>query len=283
MKFQVVADSSSDLMQNSYSEGEIGFSVVPLSININDTEYVDTDDVDVAKMLSHLRSHKGPSTSSCPSPESWAQIFRRADCTFAVCMTAALSGTYNCAMQARDIVLSETPEKKIFVFDTQATAGLMILVVEKIFTLIKKSLSVEAIDREIKSYMSTLTLLFSLASFDTLVKNGRMSRIAGVAATALGIRAVARAQDGVIKVIEKPRGETKALQRMVELMATMKPNIGEYINMPVIINHCNNLEGANKMKELIQRTYKNVGEVRLMATKGLCSFYACVGGILLAF
>ncbi len=283
MKYQIVADSSSDLTKDNYQNSDIGFSVVPLTLRIGDNEYIDNEEIDNNKMLADLATTKGKASSACPSPQDWADKFKKAHNSFAVCISSKLSGTYNSALQARDMILESFPDKKIHVIDTKATAGTMIMVTEQLMKLMDKGLDFDEIKIAIDEFVKKRTLIFSLENFNMLIKTGRMNKLVGITASTLGIRAIARAEDGSIKVLEKARGRDKALARIVEIMAELCPDFSMDKEREVIINHCNNLEGAEKLRDMIGEKYKNVVNIRLFDTRGLCSFYASNGGLILSY
>ena len=276
-QWRIVADSSCDLRSDCFSD--IGFSSVPLKVRVDNTEYVDDGSSDPAVMLSHMKTYKGASSSSCPSPQEFAQEFRRAKNVIAITMTSGLSGTYNCAIQARQMVKEENPDANIYVVDSRSTAGSMVLLVRRVRELILEGFDFDEIVKQIERYRGEMRIVFSLASFDTLVKNGRMSRAAGLIATVLNIRAVAtNTNDGYIKVLEKLRGESQAILRMVKLMGEIK----DMTNRPAVITHCQNPDGANILTETIKRFYPSC-DVTVLNTGCLTSYYAGENGLLLCF
>ena len=276
--WRIIADSSCDLNIEGFESPAVGFNTVPLKIIVGENEFVDTPS-NVNDMLIALKKHKGPSSSACPSPFDFAEEFKKAKNSIAITVTSALSGTYNSALQATKMVIEEFPEKMIHVIDSRATSGTMILLANKLKELIECGLPFDEVVEQIEKYNSSLKLLFSLTTFDNLVKNGRMSRTAGVLATALGIRAVAvNSEQGTIEVLEKHRGEPRAIEAMVKLMSKFK----DMTDNPVVISHCNNIDGANNLKKVIESTYK-VKEISIVECKCLTSFYAGDRGLLLAF
>lgn len=278
-KWRLVADSSCDLNPESLADQTAGFSTVPLKIIVGDAEYVDIPSTDVGEMLNRMKAHKGASSSACPSPDAFVQEFSKAINTIVVTITSGLSGTYNCAMQAREMMLEEHPDRNIHVIDSRSTAGSMVLLLRRIKELISQGTDFPEIVRQAEHYRDQMRILFSLASFDNLVKTGRMSRAAGVLASALNIRAVAtNTPEGTIEVLEKPRGEKRAIERMVDIMGDIKDMAGK----PVVITHCHNPEGAGAMKKAIEAAYAGV-EVVIMETRCLTSFYAGQAGLLLSF
>jgi len=279
MTWSIIADSSCDLPKDAFHSSDVYFAKVPLKIRVGNTEYVDDETLNVNMMLGHMKTYSGPSSSACPAPEEWADEFRKSDCTIAVAMTSALSGTYSSAVCAKTMVLEEYPEKKIYVIDSHTTAGGLVLIIRKAAELISAGLDFDTVVEQTEAYTNSLFLLFSCGSYNNLVKNGRMSLVAGILATTLGIRAVAsNTPEGEIKILQKPRGEERAILRMVELMGKMKDMAGQ----PVVISHCNNLKGAQRLKELIAHACHTT-KITILQTRGLTSFYTESGGFLVGF
>jgi DegV family protein with EDD domain len=279
MTWSIIADSSCDLPANAFRNADIHFATVPLKIRVGKTEYIDDETLNVNIMLGQMKTYDGPSSTACPSPEEWAEEFRKSDCTIAVTMTSALSGTYNSAVVAKNMVMEENPEKQIHVIDSRSTAGGLVLIIRKAEELISSGLDFETIAKQTEAYSKSLFLLFALGSYDNLIKTGRMSFVAGILANTLGIRAIAsNTPEGEIKILQKPRGEERAIQRIVALMGKMKDMTG----MPVVICHCNNFKGAQRLKELIAHTCFTT-KITILQTRGLTSFYTGNDGFLIGF
>ena len=279
--WQLIADSSCDLNADTFDTGEIPFATVPLKIIVGDREFIDLPETDPHEMLAAIKSFAGAATSACPSPHAFAEQFCKAAQSIAVTITSGLSGSYNCAVQAMNMVLDEHPEKKIHIVDSRSAAGSMVLLLRRLRQLIEQGIAFEEIIKQIEGYRDSMKIIFSLATFDNLVKNGRMSRAAGMFATALNIRAVAtNSAEGVIEVIEKVRGEKRAIERMVALMGGYKDMVGT----PVVITHCNNAGAVKTMCELIKSTYGTKdSDITVLECTCLTSFYAGDQGLLLSF
>lgn len=278
--WKIVADSSSDLALGMPCAEGVSFALAPLKINVGEQTFVDDAALDVREMMQAMESFDGPSGTACPSPEDFAKEFRSADYSFAITITSALSGTYNSALVARDMVLEEFPEKKICVLDSRATAGPLSMTARKINALIAEGLSFEEVRQKAEEYLSGLQLLFTLSSFDNLVKNGRMNRLLGLLATKMNIRAIGRATEkGELGILHKVRGEAHTFGKMVEEMPRWK----EMADCEeVVISHCFNETGARLVKKLIEKSYPGI-PVQIEATRGLNSFYTERSGILIAY
>lgn len=129
MTWNIVSDSSCDLRTSSFQSDRVLFHSVPLRIQVGDREFVDNDDLVVPEMLEAMAAEKSASSSACPSPADFARAFEAGDCTVCFTISSNLSGTYNAAVMARDLVLEEHPEKRICVIDSRATAGAMVLLI----------------------------------------------------------------------------------------------------------------------------------------------------------
>lgn len=276
MKWNIVCDSSCDLLSNYFEKEGIGFDLAPLKIIVGQEEFVDDDNIDTEKLLEAMAACKEASSSACPSPDDFYKAFIKADNTICFAMTSALSGTYNCAMVAKELVLEKFPKKKIHVIDTRSTAGSIALAAIRAAELIREGVDFEKMTSTLNEYCSNLRLIFSLGSFDNLVKTGRMNPIVGTIASHLGIRAVAIATEkGEIKVVKKPRGENKALAEMVEIIKTKASE-------KIIITHCKNETAANALKDMLT-VATGVKDITIMRCKGLTTFYTMRKGIIVSY
>lgn len=277
MQWNLVADSSCDLLSCKLSD-EISRTVIPMKLLLEGAEWVDDDKLEQRKFMEAMQNCKGAVRSACPSPGEFLDAFRMGENIICICITSRLSGAYNSAVQAKRLAQEEMPGKNIFVLDSKATSGKMQLILQKAQALIEAGLPFDEVCAQLEVYCESTELLFSLSSFGNLIKNGRMPRIKGVLATVLGIRPVALAKDGVIEILEKPRGNRTALLRLFERIKERKPQGAK----AVVITHCNNQESANALKELICTVWENC-RVEILPTRGLCSLYADEKGLLVGF
>lgn len=207
MKVILAVDSSA----NMHGKVDEPVARVPLKIIAGNSEYVDTDALDVQKMLVELKAYKGRSSTACPNVDEWLNAFGDADWVFGVAITSGLSGCYNAARLAAEQYMKQKPGAKVFILDSLSTGPEMQVILEKYDELLKQGLSFEEIVESIQAYAKHTHLLFSLSSLDNFVKNGRVNPILGKAVGLLGIRIIGRASEsGTLEVLNKARGEKKA-------------------------------------------------------------------------
>lgn len=274
MKFKIVSDSSSNI----FSFPGVAFASVPLKINTAAAEYVDDENLDVAKMVREIQETKGKSGTSCPNVHDWLEAFEGADYVFAITITSNLSGSCAAAMQAKEVYEESNPGAKVFVVDTLSTGPEMRLIMERIREWIAEKLPFEQIREKIQQYQKRTHLLFSLESLTNLARNGRVNPAVAKIAGVLGIRVVGCASEvGTLQQLHKCRGEKKALETIFQEMKDRG-----FVGGRTRIAHCFNPEAAAKLKESILAAFPKC-DIHIEPTTALCSFYAEQGGLLIGF
>lgn len=271
---KIVTDSSADVM----SLANVAFEAAPLKIITADREYVDDNNLDVEGMVNDLAAYRGKSSTSCPNPEDWLRAFGDAEHVFCVTITGTLSGSYNAAMVAKKTYEKAHPDRRVFVLNSLSTGPEMALAIDKTQELILAGKEFDDICEQVTEYNKKTGLLFMLESMRNLANNGRVSPIVAKMAGLLGIRVVAKASDkGDIEPLNKCRGEKKALETLVEHLKNLGLKEGR-----VRIAHCFNEPAAIALRDLIRDKFARV-QVDLTRCRGLCSFYAERGGLLVGF
>lgn len=275
MNYKIVADSSADMLTLS----EIDFDLAPLKIITDNKEYTDNAELNVSEMLTDLKSYKGKSRTSCPSSGEFEEAFGDADRVFCITITSNLSGSCNAARVAAKSFVEKNPDRKVHVIDSLSTGPEMYIVIEKLVELIKSGEDFDTIVEKITDYNVNHTrLLFALESMHNLANNGRVSHLVAKMAGLLGIRAIGRASDvGTLEMICKSRG----LKNMVaDIFSNMKGD--GYEGGKVRIHHAQNLAAAELLREKIAELFHKA-EIIIAEARGLCSFYAEAGGLLVGF
>lgn len=277
MKWRIISDSSCDIFDLDQRSEDLYFSTVPFVITVDDKDYVDNETLDVRELVKAIASSK-KSFTSCPSPAEWIREFGDEGDVFAVTISANLSGSYNSACTAREMILEQDPERNIEILNSRGTGPSLNMIIYKLCELIDKGLGFEEVRTEIHRFMEDHKLIFALSSYHNLVNNGRMPKIAGIVLGHLGLWGVGIAsEEGTIKMKKIAKGGRKTLQ---VIMGDLKERVAD--KGCVVISHCENEEFANSLKKAVQNAYSGM-EVRIMKTRGLCSYYAEKGGIIVGF
>ena len=273
-KLKIVSDSSSDLLKLDNAD----FDFSPMKILTDEREFVDDRNLDVNEMATYLENYKGKSRTSCPNPSDWLEAFGDADDIICVTITSALSGSYNSACVAKQIYEAENEGKRVFVLDTLSAGPEITLIVKKLEEYLKNGMDYDTVCGHIKAYIKQTGLVFMLKSLDNFANNGRVSPLVARIAGFAGICIVGKASDeGTLEPTHKCRGEARSIETIIKDLRAMGLKNGK-----VSIAHCQNEEGALKLKNLIAEKFKNA-QVEIHKLRGLCSFYAEKGGFLVGF
>lgn len=273
-KVKIICDSASDI----YDIEGISYSSVPLKIITEPKEYLDEEGLDIEAMVNELQKFKGRSTTSCPTMMDWLDRFDDKEFIFCVTITGTLSGCYNSAVLAKKEYEAMYPGRHVYVIDSQSAGPEMKLIAIKIRELVEESEDMVTVVRKINEYRKNLDLVFSLECLQNLANNGRVSPAVAKIATVLGMRVVGKASDqGDLQPVAKVRGEKKAVE---ELFKRMKEY--GYSGGRVILDHCFNEDMAKSLRRSIKLAFP-LADVKIAATRGLCSFYAEKGGMLVGF
>lgn len=276
---KILVDSACDLKEiENIAEG-ISYHRIPLKILVGDEEFVDDENLDALKMMDAVYAYPGKTSSACPGPEDWAQHFREADESYVVTITSNLSGSYNSAMVAKQMVLEEDPTKKIYILDSLSAGGEMVLHTRKLYELVAQGTPFEEVCKIMDDYAVNHTrIVFMLYRIDNLVKNGRVSKIAGMAAGLLNLHMIGRATEvGTIESFGKARNKKKGAAIALEEMEREG-----YCGGKVAIGHCGNPDGVEMMREMISAKYGNI-EFESIDMGGLCSYYAEKSGLMIGY
>lgn len=278
MTYRLIGDSCSDLDENLKKNENI--RIVPLTLEIGDYQVIDDDKFNQKDFIKRMAESKVGAKSACPSPEAFKEAMEcDTDMIFVVTLSDHLSGSYQSAEIGKNLYEEEYEKKDILVLSSKsASAGQYRLMLE-LEKLCEQGLRFEEISKRITKLRDEMKTYFVLESLDTLRKNGRLSAVTAFIASALNIKPIMGAVDGVIVKKDQQRGMQKALIKMVELaIEEAGENTKEKI---VCITHINNEERGEYVANLF-RDCNKFKDVKLVNGAGVATMYAGDGGIVLA-
>ena len=273
-KIKIVADSSANVL----TLENTAFAAAPMKVITEAREFVDDAALDVDAMVAWFDGYKGKSKTSCPNPSDWLEAFGDADEVYCITITSGLSGSYNSACIAKQMYEAENGGKRVCVIDSLSAGPELVLTIEKLEEYISRGMSFDDISKKIEAYKQKTGLAFMLQSLKNFAANGRVSPAVAKIAGVLGIRIVGKASDqGTLEPTNKCRGEEKSLSAILSHLKNSGLSKGK-----VRIAHCMNEGAAKKLKEMILSQMAQV-DVQIHRCKGLCSYYAEKGGLLVGF
>ena len=278
MKWHIVADTSCDLYTLDAADENLDFTTIPFTIRIGDKEYIDDEKISVEEMLEANENHSEMAQTSCPSPEDWRARFEAPGPVLAFTISSALSGSYNSACTARNMILEEDPAKQIGIIDSRSTGAEIVILIRKACELVHAGMAFDDVVAALNETARKTHTIFALASYHNLIKAGRVSRLIGFIAGHLNFWGIGVGSDeGEIAIRGKARGTRSMIRFLVDEMK--KTGVA---GKEIFINHCMNLEAAKELKQQLTAAFQGV-TVHIVPTRGLDSFYAERHGLIIGF
>ena len=276
MSYKVVVDSCGELSSSMKESGH--FMTASLSIEVAGHHIVDDETFDQADFLRRVKESPECPRSSCPSPERYMELYcGEEEHVYAVTLSAELSGSYNSAELGRKLYLEEYGGKDIYVFNSRSASVGETLIALKIAECEEGGMSFSETVRTVEDYIEGQNTYFVLETLDTLRKNGRLTGLKAVVATALNIKPVMGATaEGMICQLGQARGVKKALAKMCD---TVIGNLKGSKERILAISHCNCRERAEQVKRMLE-TKAEFKDIIVLDTAGISSMYASDGGII---
>lgn len=276
MGYKIVIDSCGELLDEWKQDEKI--ESVPLTLMVGEESVIDDETFDQKSFLKKVAACPDSPKSACPSPERYLKAYKcDAECVYAVTLSAELSGSYNSAQLGKSLYLEEFGDKKIHVFNSCSASVGETLIAMKIQECEEAGLSFEEVVKNVEEYIKSQNTFFVLENLETLRKNGRLSSVKALVASALKIKPImGSTEEGSICQLAQARGMNKALIKMVDLISE---KCGGNKVKNLAISHCNCPSRAQILKDAIEERIAP-DRIIVLDTAGVSSMYANDGGVI---
>lgn len=279
-KYAVIADTTCETTEE--MRRDFGITYASFKLDIDHETFIDNEELDIDDFIDKMNASSNPIKTACPSPGEFKEAMEKnldAEEIFVITISKKLSGTYDSASVARKMFLEENPNKKVHIIDSKsAVAGETNTYIELI-ELLKKGLTFENVVEKITNFVDNQKTLFVLEDLSNLIKNGRMSKPAGMIANALNIKPVMRSRNGEIELHEIARGINNSLTKMIKAIGSF---VEDTSGKRIVISHVRAPEKVEKIVDGIKKAY-NFAKIETIQARGLSSGYAADKGIVIAF
>lgn len=252
-EYVLVGDSTSDLLNQKVRE--MGIKIVPFSYSIKDEIFLyhlDERDGDIKDFYDKLRKGAMPVTSQVnPSiyKEFFEDIVKEGKDILYLCFSSGLSGSYQTAVMAAEMVKDEYPDARIEVVDSLcASVGEGVFLYD---AAIKKQqgMDLDSLKAWIMTNRNKVNHWFMVEDLFHLKRGGRISTVEAMVGSALKIKPILSVdEEGKLFVRSKARGVSKALDYLVDKTVE---NGGDLSGLVAIIGHADAPEKAEKIKTLV--------------------------------
>ena len=257
MSYALVSDATLDLPLDLIEQYDI--KVVPMAFTLDGEEilhYPDERNMTNEEFYQALKEGKTSSTSQI-NPMTYVDfmkpILEVGQDILYVCFTSGLSGTYQSALLAKDMLLEDYPERKIEVVDSLcASAGqgyCVYLVAQKK----EEGLSLEELTQWTIENRQRIAHWFTVDDLFHLQRGGRLSFAEAMLGSALKIKPIISVDEkGGLYVENKVRGNKRAVEYM---LSKMNDTMDE-TQTTVFVGHGDAAQRAEDLKEKILKNTK---------------------------
>lgn len=254
--FQLMTDSGCDLPMSLCKER--GIIPLQLSYEIDGVNYLDTmDHDDCHRFYEWMREGKVPHTSQI-TPAQYLEFWKKAllenDLPIVhISMGSGISGTYNNALIAKDLLLTEFPDAEIHVVDsTLASVGYGMLSLNAAYMRDEGKTPEECV-AWLDAHKAEINTYYTTGDLTYLYRSGRVSRTGMVIAHTLNIWPILNLDlEGHLIVQEKAHGKKRTVQRIHQIIEELCPHPEDQV---LFICHSDILEEAEEFGDGIREQF----------------------------
>lgn len=255
MRTILLVDSCSDLPLSYIEENSDIIDAVGMPVTIDGKGYVD----DFGKTLTHekfygyLRNRTVPSTSQITAftfLENFERHYKKDESVIYLSFASAMSGTYNNAVLAKNMLLEKYPDADVTIIDTLSASigeGVIDIYAAKMLRCGKSK--EEIIDWVEKNKLNS-NHWFAVNDLYFLKKGGRISSTSAAVGTLLNVKPIITIDDsGKLKPYINVRGRKKSLNFIADKIREHIKNENDAI---ILIGHGDCIEDAKYIKSSIE-------------------------------
>lgn len=232
MEYQIMSDGACDLTMDLREKYNI--QVVPFYVSFDEnTYYKEIDEIGIREVYERMVSDpKTYPKTSLPSVQNYVDAFLphveagRGVICFTI--TTSLSGSYNSAINAKEIIEEDYPDARITVINSMgATVMQEIHAIEAAKMKIAGYSYEEVVETATGNMRESGRIFFTVGDLDYLQHGGRIGKLAGMAGTMLKLKPMITLKDGEIESSGVARSRKKSMLKVIDILKNHFENSGE--------------------------------------------------------
>lgn len=217
---KILVDSASDCK----IQDGIADYFVPISVNIDGQEYQSGVNLTSDRFYELLPTCKEFPRTSQPSPQTFVEIFEQikesGDQLIYLCLSSRLSGTYQGALIAKEMVDCDN----IHIIDTLGVTHIIGVLAQYARDLINKGFSAGEVVDKCEELKAKIKVYAGVDTLEYLYKGGRLSRTSAAVGEVAGIKPIVTIADGRVESIGKCLGKIRAMNFILDKVKSHKIN-----------------------------------------------------------
>ena len=218
MVVRIVTDSLSDITGDLTEE--LGIDVVPLYVRFGEKVYRDRVDMTTGEFYRKLVQEATLPTTTQPPPGDLLNVFNKlakeTDEILVIVVSSKLSGTYQSALQAKNLMEGKC---RIEIIDSLTVAmGLGLVVINAA----KTAQAGASLDELVDSVHKTMSRSHLIIFFDTLqylARGGRIGKAQGFLGSLLSVKPILTIKDGEMAPLTRVRSKSAGMEYLRKFVA----------------------------------------------------------------
>lgn len=252
--FQLISDGGCDFTLQEIANHSI--DIVPFYVSFDQQNYL-KEGVDITRedFFHRLISDKSlfPKTAQ-PNPQDYMDVAipyldQGQDVIF-VTISSKVSGSYNSAMLASNLLKESHPARSIYVIDSLNGSIGQGLILKELLAMKAVGIDTAQAVKIAQKIVPTVKTYFSVDSLEYLRRGGRIGPTTAFVGSLLGLRPILQLEDGAISQLDNVRGKKKARAMIEEAVVEVLREEAAHIN--VAIAHILSPEDAAEFKGNIE-------------------------------
>lgn len=254
--FVVMSDSSCDLPDSLVKKYNI--ELIPYYVSFDQNNYYkERVQLAIKDFYHKLRTDNLFPKTSLPSVDDYMNAFspliKEGKGIICFCLTTKFSGSYQAAVNAKNILLEEYPNAQIEVINSiQATAG-QGLVVMQAAKMQKAGYSLKEIVEKIEILKESARITFFVDTLEYLEKGGRIGKVSALIGGVLNFKPLIVVKNGELIPYGKIRGRKKATKKIIEMAEEIITD--DLSNYEFCIAHSDCLDDAENLRKLLEKEW----------------------------
>lgn len=258
--YRIISDGSCDL--NVLDVEKLDIDVVPFYVKFKTDEYKkEGKEIEVRQFYEDLVENPNIfPKSSLPTINDYLEVFENAVKNnydiICLCITNKFSGSYNSALNAKNIMQEKYPNLNITVIDTTVNTVLQGLVVKEAVRLKRLGYSYDELVEAINSHLATGRIFFTIKGLSYLKNGGRIGKVSSIIGDILKISPIITLKEGEIfsSGVALSRGRSLAKIKNMLLDYLKDSDSDEYI---IAVGYGYDIEEAKKFCSEVKKLLPN--------------------------
>ena len=250
MPVRIVTDSTADLSPK--LADELGITVVPVYVRFGHESYRDGIDITREEFYKRLVTSPVHPTTSQPTPADFLQVYRKlsreTDKIVSIHVSGKLSGTYNSALQGKDIADTKS---SIEVIDSESVTMGLGMTTLAAARLAAAGESLQKVTDEVRQAISSTHLMGVFDTLKYLLLGGRIGKGKALLGGILNVKPLLTLRDGELHPVGYARTRAKGIEKLSEFV---KNALGI---QELAVVHSTTPDEANGLKDQLSSLVEN--------------------------